>query len=45
MNEEPRPEGCCGKCPPIVGGGYDCTCADNPRCPNYPTPDLEEVQQ
>ena len=35
MSEEygPRPVGCCGKCPPIVGGGYDCTCEDNPRCP------------
>lgn len=31
---EDRPEGCCGECPEIVGGGYDCTCADNPRCPN-----------
>ena len=29
---EPRPDGCCGTCPPIRGGGYDCTCADNPRC-------------
>ena len=28
----PRPDGCCGTCPPIRGGGYDCTCADNPRC-------------
>lgn len=27
----PRPAGCCGKCPPIVGG-YDCTCNGNPRC-------------
>lgn len=27
-----RPAECCGKCPPIVGGGYDCTCAENPRC-------------
>jgi len=23
---------CCGKCPPIGGGGYDCTCKGNPRC-------------
>lgn len=30
--ERPRPEGCCGACPPIVGGGYDCTCKGNPRC-------------
>lgn len=27
-----RPEHCCGKCPPIVGGGYDCTCEGNPNC-------------
>lgn len=27
-----RPPECCGKCPPILGGGYDCTCAGNPRC-------------
>ena len=31
--EQPRPFGCCGKCPPIEGGGYDCTCEGNPRCP------------
>lgn len=28
-------DGCCGACPEIVGGGIDCTCAGNPRCPNY----------
>lgn len=28
----PRPEECCGVCPPIVSGGYDCTCKGNPRC-------------
>lgn len=33
-----RPTGCCGVCPPIVGGGYDCTCAGNPRCPKQTTP-------
>lgn len=27
-----RPVQCCGKCPPIWGGGYDCTCEGNPRC-------------
>lgn len=27
-----RPKDCCGKCPPISGGGYDCTCEGNPRC-------------
>lgn len=27
-----RPAACCGKCPPIAGGGYDCTCEGNPRC-------------
>lgn len=30
-----RPAGCCGVCPPIVGGGYDCTCRGNPRCSTY----------
>lgn len=30
-----RPENCCGVCPPIEGGGYDCTCKRNPRCPVY----------
>lgn len=29
----PRPPECCGVCPGIEGGGYDCTCPDNPRCP------------
>lgn len=32
VTEEPRPAECYGKCPPIVGGGYDCTCEGNPRC-------------
>lgn len=27
-----RPSYCCGKCPPTIGGGYDCTCKGNPRC-------------
>lgn len=36
--EETRPGGCCGKCPPIEGGGYDCTYAGNPRCPNFKSP-------
>lgn len=27
-----RPATCCGKCPPVVGGGYDCTCEGNPKC-------------
>lgn len=31
-DEDDRPGECCGVCPPIVGGGYDCTCAGNPRC-------------
>ena len=39
-----RPETCCGACPPIAlsnlaqgwdGPLWDCTCADNPRCPNH----------
>jgi hypothetical protein len=29
-----RPPYCCGACPPIVGGGYDCTCQGSPQCPN-----------
>ncbi len=32
MTTEPRPDACCGVCPGIVGGGYDCTCENNPRC-------------
>lgn len=32
IKDEPRPDTCCGKCPPIVGGGYDCTCEGNPKC-------------
>ena len=32
VEEETRPDECCGVCPPILGGGYDCTCKDNPRC-------------
>jgi hypothetical protein len=32
--EKDRPSECCGACPPIAGGGYDCTCSDNPRCAN-----------
>lgn len=27
-----RPAGCCGTCPPVLGGGYDCDCASDPRC-------------
>lgn len=30
--EDDRPAACCGKCPPIAGGGYDCTCEGNPWC-------------
>lgn len=29
----PRPDTCCGACPPLARGGYDCTCVGNPRCP------------
>ena len=29
----PRPDTCCGACPPIAGGGWDCTCAGLPECP------------
>ena len=34
-----RPATCCGKCPPIAGGGYDCTCEGNPRCEKADTPE------
>lgn len=38
-----RPPECCGVCPPILRGGYDCTCADNPRCPGpRPAPGAAE---
>jgi len=33
-----RPSTCCGACPRILNGGYDCTCEHNPRCPNYIAP-------
>src|SRR5690625_3239089 len=29
----PRPGTCCGVCPPIAGGGWDCTCEGLPGCP------------
>ena len=32
MTDDDRPSVCCGVCPPIAGGGYDCTCEGNPRC-------------
>lgn len=42
----PRPDGCCGACPETVGGGVDCTCADNPRCPNrQPRPEDVPVEE
>ena len=31
--DDDRPYYCCGACPPIKRGGYDCTCRGNPRCP------------
>lgn len=45
-----RPDGCCGACPPVEVNpdhddceacrtGYDCTCRDNPQCPNYKAPE------
>ena len=34
-----RPATCCGKCPPVAGGGYDCTCDGNPRCAKADTPE------
>jgi hypothetical protein len=33
MSGEARPIECCGACPPILGGGYDCTCVYVERCP------------
>ncbi|HLS72884.1 MAG TPA: hypothetical protein VK046_03880, partial [Actinomycetaceae bacterium] len=29
----PRPDTCCGVCPPIADGGWDCTCEGMPGCP------------
>ena len=34
-----RPDSCCGKCPPIAGGGFDCACEGNPRCAKADTPE------
>lgn len=33
MTDNLRPPYCCGKCPPIEGGGYDCTCLFVKECP------------
>lgn len=48
----PRPDGCCGVCPPFTKPneeeivGYDCTCNNNPRCPNHVTyASREEVME
>lgn len=41
-----RPDWCCGACPAVEPNpahidceacitGYDCTCRENPNCPNY----------
>ena len=46
MTVRTRPEYCCGACPAVEPNpahidceacrtGYDCTCRDNPNCPNY----------
>lgn len=46
-----RPSYCCGVCPAVEPNpahpdcevcrtGYDCTCRDNPRCPNYQEPPM-----
>ncbi|MGP9720944.1 hypothetical protein [Corynebacterium sp. AOP40-4SA-5] len=35
QTDQGRPSCCCGVCPELVDGGVDCTCRDNPRCPNY----------
>ena len=37
MTSNPRPVYCCGKCPPIEGGGYDRTCLFVKECPMYNT--------
>lgn len=37
-----RPSTCCGACPPILTGGYDCACEHNPRCPKYVAPPLRQ---
>ncbi|WP_154646334.1 hypothetical protein [Timonella senegalensis] len=31
----PRPDHCCGNCPELARGGYDCTCLHTSACPNY----------
>ncbi|QEA30406.1 hypothetical protein FGL91_18745 [Microbacterium sp. CBA3102] len=36
------PDTCCGACPRILNGGYDCTCEHNPRCPKYVAPALRK---
>lgn len=33
---------CCGVCPEIEGGGIDCTCFGNPRCPKFKEKTMEE---
>lgn len=41
-----RPQYCCGKCPPVSGGGYDCTCRGNERCTQqYVKPSRDEIAQ
>lgn len=40
----PRPGTCCGACPPIAGGGWDCTCPGNPRCSvNAPAAEWDDL--
>ncbi|PFG19851.1 hypothetical protein [Serinibacter salmoneus] len=38
-----RPAYCCGRCPAIVTGGYDCTCEGNPRCAAPSEPEGREA--
>lgn len=39
INHATRPTYCCGVCPEMARGGYDCTCLGNPRCKGPVCPD------
>ena len=39
VHAPPRPAYCCGVCPEMARGGYDCTCFGNPRCKGPVCPD------
>lgn len=49
-----RPDYCCGACPPVEPNpehpdceacrtGFDCTCRNNPRCPNYEETPMTDI--